>query len=101
MRQSGLATADPIAGGERVDGGGVDGVGVEVEIAEPHVAEEPRTLDGAHRGAAVTVVALGEQQLGEEPGVGQLLLTCDGGDSLDEGPHRGEADEVEAQLTKR
>jgi hypothetical protein len=58
----GFALADPVAGGELVDGGGVDGrVGGHVEVAEPLLAGEPGGLDPAQGGAAVAVVDLGQQ----------------------------------------
>lgn len=61
----GFAFADPVGGGEGVDGGGVDvGVGVEVEVPEPFLAGETGSFDPADGGAAVAVVAFGQQQLG-------------------------------------
>ena len=75
IRQSGCALADPGAGGEGVDGGGVDvRVGVEVEVAEPFVAREAGGFDPAGGAAPVPVVAFGHQQLGEETPVGELFL---------------------------
>jgi hypothetical protein len=42
----GLAFPDPVAGGEGVDGGGVDvRVGVEVEIPEPLIPREAGGFD--------------------------------------------------------
>ena len=71
-----LALLDPVAAGEGVDGGRVDvRVGVEVEVAERTSSRgNPAALIRRIGAAAVPVVALGQQQLGEEPAVGQLLL---------------------------
>ena len=73
------AGGDPAAGGQGVDGGGVDvrvrGV---VEVLEPFRAGEAGVVDAAGAAAGVAVVALGEQQLGEEPGVAVLLAFGDG-----------------------
>jgi hypothetical protein len=86
----GVALVDPVAFGELVHGRGVDGVvGVEVEVAEPLVPGESGCLDPADRGAAVPVVDLGEEELGKEPLVGQLLLVCHGEGFVDEGPDGG------------
>ena len=64
--------------------GGVDvGVGREVEVLDPLGAGEPGFADPAGAAAGIAVVALGEQQLGEEPGV-RVLLTFRGGDVLGE-----------------
>ena len=65
---------DPVAGGEGVDDGGVDvRVGVEVEGAQRFLAGEPGGPDLPLGAAAVAVVALGHEQLGEEAAVGHLL----------------------------
>jgi hypothetical protein len=57
-----------------VDGGRVDGrVCVVIEVSEPLFAGKPRRTDPAHRAASIPVVALSQQQLGEESAVGQLL----------------------------
>ena len=74
-----LAAADPVAGRESVYGRGVDvrvgvEVEVEVEVTEPLVPREPGCLDASDGGAAVAVIALRQQQLCEEPLIGQLLL---------------------------
>jgi hypothetical protein len=69
-----VAGSDPGAGGEGVDGGRVDRrVGVEIEVGE-HFSRGTGGLHSSDGAAAFPVVALGEQQLGEEPAVGQLLL---------------------------
>ena len=69
-----LAGADPGAGGQGVDGGRVDvGVGVEVEVVEPFVSGKAGGLDPAGGAAPGPVVALGEQQLGEEAPVGRVV----------------------------
>lgn len=63
-----VTAADPVAGGEGVDGGRVDvRVGLEVEVSEPLVPREPGRFDSAERGAAVPVVTFREEQLDEEP----------------------------------
>ena len=81
-----LAAADPVAGRESVYGRGVDvRVGVEVEVTEPLVPREPGCLDASDRGAAVAVIALRQQQLCEEPLIGQLLLLRSGGRFVDDG----------------
>jgi hypothetical protein len=55
--------------------GGVDvGVGVVVEVLEVLLPREPGDLDAAGGGAAVAVVDLGQQEFGEESGVGELVL---------------------------
>ena len=73
-----VAAADPVAGGELVDGGRVDvGVRGEVEVGEPFLAGEAGALDAAQGGAAVAVVDLGEQEFGEEALVGELLVSGD------------------------
>jgi hypothetical protein len=60
-----LPRADPGAGGEGVDHGGVHGrVGGVVEVGQPFVAGESGVADPAGAAAFVSVVALGEQQLG-------------------------------------
>lgn len=74
-----LAAADPVAGRESVYGRGVDvrvgvEVEVEVEVTEPLVPRESGCLDASDGGAAVAVIALRQQQLCEEPLIGQLLL---------------------------
>ena len=52
-----VAAADPVAGGELVDGGGVDvGVRGEVEVGEPFLAGEAGALDATQGGAAVAAV---------------------------------------------
>jgi hypothetical protein len=64
----------PVAGGQGVDDGGVDGrVGVEGEGAQRFLAGEPGGLDLALGAAAGAVVALGHEHLGEEAPVGHLL----------------------------
>lgn len=46
----GPALADPVPGGQRVDGGGIDvRVGVEVEAPEPLVPEEVRSIDNGRK----------------------------------------------------
>jgi hypothetical protein len=57
-----------------MDGGGVDvGVGLKIEVVQPLLAGEPCCLDPAFGAAALPVLALGHQQLGQEPAVGELL----------------------------
>ena len=54
-----FAGGDPGAGGEGVDGGGVDvGVGVEVEVLEPLLAREPGGLNPSGGAAAIAVVLI-------------------------------------------
>jgi len=70
-----LARGDPGPAGEGVDVGGVDvGVCVEVEVLEPLLWREPRGLDPAGGAPPVAFVALTEQQLGQEPAIGQLFV---------------------------
>ena len=65
----------------RWDGAGLmAGLAVEVEVVEPLGAGEAGVVDPADGAAVVAVVALGHQQLGEEPAVGQLLAFGGGGD---------------------
>ncbi len=86
-----LPAPDPIAGGEGVDGGGVDvRVRVKVEIAEPLVPREPGRLDAPDGRAPVAVVALRQQQLREEPLVAELLLVRGGCGLIDDGADCGE-----------
>jgi len=62
-----LAFADPAAAGEGVDGRGVDcQVGPEVEVGEGLLAGEAGVVDPAGGPAFLSVVALGEQQFGQE-----------------------------------
>ena len=76
-----FALGDPGAGGELGDNGGLDAwVGVVVEVGQPLLAGEPGGGDPAGRAASVAVVALGHEQLGEAPAVGQLLALCGVGD---------------------
>jgi hypothetical protein len=87
----GVAAADPVAGGELVDGGGVDGrVGGEVEVGRATSRGGTRRLDPAQGGAAVAVVDLGQQQLGEEALVGQLFLGRAGHGFVDDGADGGQ-----------
>jgi hypothetical protein len=88
-----------------VDGGGVDvGVGLEVEVPDPLVPREPGCFDAAGGPSPVPVVALGQEQFGEEPPVGELFLRpggpapggrCDAACDAPSGPraacHRSEA----------
>src|SRR5947208_10070422 len=70
----GFTFFDPLAAGQGVDRGGVDGGGgVEVEVSEPLLPGEPGGFDPPNGAAPVTVVAFRQQQLGQEPSVGQLL----------------------------
>ncbi len=70
----GFAVADPGAAGHGVDGRGGDvGVGVEVEVVQVLGAGEAGFFDAAGAAAPVAVVAFGQQQLGEEAAVGELL----------------------------
>ncbi|MGC0367647.1 hypothetical protein ABH922_005699 [Rhodococcus sp. 27YEA15] len=89
----GLAFADPVAGGEGTDGGGVDvGVGIEIEVGQPFFAWEPRSSDSPHHTSAVAVVAFGEQKFREESVVGELVFAgCGGGVGADgdDGTHGG------------
>ena len=74
MKAEREAFPDPVAGGEGVDDGGVDGrVRIEVEGAQRLLAGEPGGLDLALGAAAGAVVALGHEHLGEETAVGHLL----------------------------
>jgi len=69
-----LALGDPGAGGELGDDGGLGvRVGVVVEVGQPLLPREAGGADSAGGAASVAVVALGHEQLGEEPAVGQLL----------------------------
>jgi hypothetical protein len=68
------AGADPVAGGQRGDGGRVDGgVGGVVEVLQPFCAGEGGVVDAAGAAAFVSGVALGQQQFGEQAGVGVLF----------------------------
>ncbi len=72
----------PLAGGQGVDGGGVQtGVGGEVEGPQRFLPGEPGALDPAFGAAAGPVVALGHQQLGQERAVGHLLMGRGVGDA--------------------
>ena len=87
-----FAVADPVPGREGVHEGGVDvGVGVVVEVLEVLLPREVGDLDAAGGGATVAVVDLGEQEFGEEPGVGELVLGRGGDGLLDHGPDRRKA----------
>lgn len=69
-----VAALDPFAGGQGVDRGGVHvGVGGEVEVAQRLLAGEAGGLDASFGASAVAVVALGQQQLGQERPVGHLV----------------------------
>jgi hypothetical protein len=84
-----LPGADPGGAGQGVDGGGVDvRVGVEVEVVEPLLPREAGGFDSTGGAPAGPVVALGEQQLGEEATVGHLLLLRRNEHLLDPGPNR-------------
>ena len=62
----GFAAADPLSGGEGVDGGGVDvRVGVVVEVLEVFLPGESGGFDPSEGGAAVAVVDLGQEEFGE------------------------------------
>jgi hypothetical protein len=52
------------------------GVGVEVEVVQGFEAGEAGLFDAAGAAASVAVVAFGQQQLGEEAAVGELLAAC-------------------------
>ena len=92
MRHRGASLADPVAGGEGVDGGGVDvGVRVEIEVPEPFVPGKVRCFDAADGGAPVPVVTLGQQQFRQEPLVGELFLSGDGQGFVQHRPDRGQA----------
>ncbi len=57
-----------------MDDRGVDvGVGLEVELAQRLLPGEGGGLEAAFGAAPVAVVALGHQQLGQEPAVGHLV----------------------------
>lgn len=83
MRLAGAGVADqaerlpllhPLAGRKRVDDGGIDvGISVEVELPQRLLPGEGRGLDPALGAAPGPVVALGQQQFGEEGEVGHLL----------------------------
>jgi hypothetical protein len=67
-----VALGDPVTGGQAVDDGRVDvGVGGVVELAQGLLAREVGGPDAAFGPAAVAVLALGKQEFGEEPGVGE------------------------------
>lgn len=53
-------------------------VGVEVDVPEPFVPWKVRRFDAADGGAPVAVIALGQQQFGQEALVGELFLPGDG-----------------------
>ncbi len=60
---------DPAGGAELSEGGGVDvGVGGGVEVLEPLGSGEAGVGDAASAAAGVAVVALGQQQLGQNGG---------------------------------
>jgi len=84
-----LALDQPGAGGGLRDDGGLDvrvrGV---VEVLQPFLPREAGGGYPAGGAAPVAVVALGHQQLGEEPAVGQLLALRGVGDLGEPGPHR-------------
>jgi len=87
----------PSARGQVVDGGRVHGgvgleveVEVEVEVTDPLVAGKSGGFDPAYGAAPVPVVALGEQQLSEEPAVSQLFLFRGGEHLAHPGAHRGQ-----------
>lgn len=86
-----LALADPVAGGEGSDGGGIDiGVGIEIEVGQPLFARETSSLDPPHHTSPVTVVAFGKQQLRQKSVVRQLILACCSGGILDDGTNGGQ-----------
>ena len=86
-----LALLDPLAAGQGVDGGRVDRrVRVVIEVGELLLAGKPGCPDPAHGAAAVAVVALGQQQLGEESAVGQLFAFGSVGDLGEAGPDGGQ-----------
>ena len=76
-----LAFGDPAAAGQGVDRRRVDrGVGGEVEVGQRLGSGEAGFVDAAGGAALLAVVALGEQQLGQERPVGQLLAAGGVGD---------------------
>jgi hypothetical protein len=84
-----VAAADPVPGDERVDRGGVDvRVGVEVEVPEPHLPREPRRRYATDHGSAVAVAAFGQEQLGEEALLGELLAFGGLHGFIHDGTHR-------------
>ena len=83
------ALADPVAGGELADQGRVQGgVGGEVELVEPLCAREPGGVETALGASDGAVVALGHDEFGEEPEVGQLFPLRRGGDLTEPRSHR-------------
>jgi hypothetical protein len=97
------AFADPLGGGEGVDQGRVEvRVGGVVEFVEAFGAGEAGVVDASGPAAFVPVVALGQQQFGQEPLVGVLLTRGDlggvGGAFADGGQAQGAAGGVDRDL---
>lgn len=96
-----LPGLDPAAGGELVNDGGVDGlVGVEVELLDAFGTWESGVVDPPRGSALVAVVALGHDQLGEEPEVGQLLALRRSCDLAEPFPDRGQPQHATALLDR-
>lgn len=69
-----ITFGDPFAGGEIVDDRRFDiGIDAVVELPQRLLAGEVSRPDASLGPAPVPVLALGQQQLGEEPGIGQAL----------------------------
>jgi len=86
-----VALGDPGAGRELSDQRGLDvRVGLVVEARQPLLPGEFGCGQPPGRAPAVPVVALGHEQLGEEPAVGQLLALRGLGQLDEPGAHRGQ-----------